>query len=221
MSYTKFFIHNYLSAEKTFINAHFQKRDLLVSGSSDFRVKFWCLSLGQLLGTVNTQTEFVVSVLYVPPELTPSNPTPENYMFSMSKAGIHCFSWTDEEGLNFGPQFKKPNLTIPLVSDGQLLNNSFFTPGMHYRDGTMSFVVQTPLFDTPTIGDADIMTVCTRTGNVLRSIHVNQKIRMFMAIGNRFALILMPYVDKYYKNFGVIDLEERKLIGGYTVPHSR
>ena len=38
---------------------------------------------------------------------------------------------------------------------------------------------------------------------------------------HRFAVILLPYVDTRYKNLAVVDLKERQIIGGYTVPHSR
>lgn len=70
-------------------------------------------------------------------------------------------------------------------------------------------------------GDADIISVCAETGVIKRSIHINQKIRKLLSVGNRFALILLPYVDSKYKNLGIIDLQSRKLIGGATVPHSR
>jgi hypothetical protein len=34
-------------------------------------------------------------------------------------------------------------------------------------------------------------------------------------------LILLPFVNSRYKNLAIVDLEERKIIGGCTVPHSR
>ena len=33
---------------------------------------------------------------------------------------------------------------------------------------------------------------------IVNSIHINQKIRKLLAIGERFALILLPYVDARY-----------------------
>ena len=88
------------------------------------------------------------------------------------------------------------------------------------------------------------------TGQILNKVHVNQKVRKLLAVGKRyiindfscpkqakrctifaylnkkylyrrFAVILLPYVDTRYKNLAVVDLKERKIIGGYTVPHSR
>ena len=43
---------------------------------------------------------------------------------------------------------------------------------------------------------------CSDTGKVVQSVHVNQKIRKLLAIGARFAVILLPFVDSKYKNLG-------------------
>ena len=51
--------------------------------------------------------------------------------------------------------------------------------------------------------------------------HINQKIRKLLAVGEKYALILLPYVNGRYQNLAVVDLNERKIIGGCTVPHSR
>ncbi len=39
---------------------------------------------------------------------------------------------------------------------------------------------------------------------MLQNVHVNQKIRKLLAIGKRFAVVLLPYVDNKYKNLGTI-----------------
>ncbi len=44
---------------------------------------------------------------------------------------------------------------------------------------------------------------CLETGKVVQSVHVNQKIRKLLAIGKRFAVILLPFVDSKYKNLGI------------------
>ncbi len=60
------------------------------------------------------------------------------------------------------------------------------------------------------------------TGRTLNGVHINQKVRKLLAVGRRYALALLPYVDaKVYKNLAVIDLVEKRIIGGCTVPHSR
>merc|ERR1711997_1080528 len=76
-------------------------------------------------------------------------------------------------------------------------------------------------FETPTIGDADIVLADAGTGQILNKVHVNQKVRKLLSVGKRVAVILLPYVDTRYKNLAVVDLKDRQIIGGYTVPHSR
>ena len=51
--------------------------------------------------------------------------------------------------------------------------------------------------------------------------HVNQKIRKLLAVGRRFALALLPFFDAAHKNLVVVDLEEKRVVGGCTVPHSK
>ena len=59
------------------------------------------------------------------------------------------------------------------------------------------------------------------TGQIKKSIHINQKIRKLLAVGQKFALILLPYFNGSYQNLAVVDLDQRKIVGGCTVPHSR
>ena len=54
------------------------------------------------------------------------------------------------------------------------------------------------MFDTHTVGDADLVIADANTGQIVNSIHINQKIRKLLAVGERFALILLPYVDARY-----------------------
>ena len=68
------------------------------------------------------------------------------------------------------------------------------------------------MFDTQTIGDADIVILSAETGKVERSVHVNQKIRKLLAIGERFAVLLLPYLDSKYKNLAVVDLVKREIV---------
>jgi len=42
-------------------------------------------------------------------------------------------------------------------------------------------------------------------------------------VNYRYALALLPYVDSaaIYRNLVVIDIKEKRILGGCTVPHSR
>ena len=72
-----------------------------------------------------------------------------------------------------------------------------------------------------TAGDAEILVANANTGCIERVYHMSHKIRKLLAIGSRFALILLPYVDPSFKNLIVLDLKDSKICGGYTIPHSR
>ena len=184
--------------------------DLLVSGAADYTVKLWRLTTGVLLRTIRSHDHWVVSVRLVRGKAT---------LLTLSKNEIHVFNDVTKSSSK-----NVPDLAIPLKSEGCFheLRDLFFTPGMHVSETSkITFVRQMPLFETQTIGDADIVTVDMASGRLCRSVHINQKIRKLLAVGERFALVLLPYVDAKYKNLAIIDLEERRLIGGCTVPHSR
>ena len=85
----------------------------------------------------------------------------------------------------------------------------------------VTLVRQKPLFETETIGYADIVSMDSRTGRVVDSTHVNQKIRKLLAVGKRYALLLLPYFDSRHKNLVVVDLVKKRSVGGCTVPHSK
>ena len=44
--------------------------------------------------------------------------------------------------------------------------------------------------------------IFSESGQLVQSVHINQKIRKLLAIGSRFAIILLPYVDSKFKNLG-------------------
>ena len=91
------------------------------------------------------------------------------------------------------------DLYIPLKTVTDAVHSFFFTPGLHFDGECISFVRQMPMFDSQTIGDADIVTINAGNGKVTQSVHINQKIRKLLAIGSRFAVLLLPYVDSKYK----------------------
>eukprot|EP00095_Tigriopus_kingsejongensis_P009076 maker-scaffold742_size103727-snap-gene-0.17 protein:Tk09076 transcript:maker-scaffold742_size103727-snap-gene-0.17-mRNA-1 annotation:"f-box wd repeat-containing protein 2" len=197
--------------------------NLLVSGSGDSTVRLWNLATGTSIRTLSSQQNWVVTVLLsIGPMSSNASRSKRNHrLFTMSKSHIHCFEWKSEAELHY---MQEPYLIIPLKQNEgyEELRDEFFTPGLHFdpQNAVLSFVRQMLIFETQTIGDADIISVCAETGAIKRSIHINQKIRKLLSVGRRFALVLLPYVDNKYKNLGIIDLESRKLIGGATVTHS-
>ena len=67
------------------------------------------------------------------------------------------------------------------------LRDVFFTPGLHLVGDKIAFIKQMPMFETPTIGDADVVLADAGTGQILNTVHVNQKVRKLLAVGKRWA----------------------------------
>ena len=138
----------------------------------------------------------------------------------MTRDDIQLWTWVDPLS-PASPHLNQPDLYIPLKSVTEAIQSFFFTPGLHFDGSKISFIRQMPMFDTQTIGDADIVILDANTGKVVHNVHVNQKIRKLLAIGSRYAVLLLPFVDNKYKNLAVVDLVKREIVGGATVPHSR
>ena len=189
----------------------------MVSGSADLSVKFWALSTGKVLKTIGNFSHWVVRlVLKDESQHSLENYARKNILIAMTKDFLTLYSWSSLEDLTTW------NYQIPLnPSDCFVWKKVFFTPGMQLYGQKVAFVRQVAMFDTHTVGDADLIIANANTGQVENSIHVNQKIRKLLAVGQKYALLLLPYVSARYQNLAVVDLDLRKIIGGCTVPHSR
>jgi len=192
--------------------------DLLVSGSADCSTKVWSLTSGELLKTLSNQSHWVLSCILSPlSQHQVARFSDRHILLTMTRDDIQLWSWADSEL----SELSQPDLYIPLKSVTEAIQSFFFTPGLHFDGSRISFIRQMPMFDTQNIGDADIVILDANSGKVVQNVHVNQKIRKLLAIGSRFAVVLLPYVDNKYKNLAVVDLERRELVGGVVVPHSR
>jgi len=213
-------------------------QDLLVSGGSDCSIKIWKLSTGKLLRTLPNQSHWVLTViLSSPASHRVAKFEGRNLLLTLTRDDIQLFSWFQPSLICAGtpeeteviriPGLKdvnRPDIYIPLkssVNEAQLIQSFFFTPGLHFDGANISFVKQMPMFDTQNIGDADIVKLDANTGKTVQIVHVNQKIRKLLAIGKRFAVLLLPVLDNKFKNLAVVDLHRREIVGGCNVPHSR
>lgn len=110
-------------------------------------MRLWSLTGKRLLRTVSSHgAQWVVSVAV----RTWADAT---WLLSMSKSAIHVSAWTRPEDVLTADC----RLEIPLKSNEGYdeLRDVFFTPGLHFQDGKVTFVRQMPLFDTQTIGKAE------------------------------------------------------------------
>uniref|UniRef100_A0A0K2U191 Fbox and WD repeat domain containing 2 [Latimeria chalumnae] n=2 Tax=Lepeophtheirus salmonis TaxID=72036 RepID=A0A0K2U191_LEPSM len=206
------------------------KHDILVSGSSDFRVKVWKLSTGELVNIFSDFSHWIDSVLFVPKEKhSLISSSGRDLIITMTRDAIQIFD-TDYSSVGVSEK-KRPisyrekiSIPIHLLSArnyGEDLRETFFTPGFNLIGGNqIAFIRQLPMFDTHTIGDVDILIIDAENGNLVNSVHINKKVRKLLAIGTRFALILLPYVNTRYNNLAIVDLKTSEIAGGCTVPHS-
>jgi len=201
-----------------------ESEDVLISGSADWTVKVWQLSTGHLQSTISSHSHWVLSVVFTPSSRhNIQNIRGKDILVMMTRDDIQMYSWIPFLKDN-GECLKGLNISdihIPLKSVTDAVQSFFFTPGLHFDGKTISFVKQMPMFDSHTFGDADIVSIDAESGQLVQSVHINQKIRKLLAIGSRFAIILLPYVDSKFKNLVVVDLKYEKIVGGCTVPHSR
>ena len=190
----------------------------MVSGSADLSVKFWDLSTRRLITAIEDFSHWIINL-----ELKNASQHQleafknQHILFVMTKEFITCYSWKVAEDFPTTKRYE-----IPLnPADCLTFKNVFFTPGMQVFGQRIAYVRQLPMFDTHTVGDADLIILDVNNGQMVKSVHINQKIRKLLAVGDRFAIVLLPYVNSRYQNVAVIDLQQRKIIGGCTVPHSR
>jgi len=194
---------------------------LIASGSADKTVKFWSMSGESFVKCMSNFSHWVVKILlFGVGEHQVSRFADKNLLFSMTKdyISLHVWQETPRDLLDL----TEPVYSIPLCTGKSFgFRDIFFTPGLHLYGDNLGFIKQMPMFETHTIGDADIVIANANDGKTRRTIHVNKKVRKLLGIGTRFALLLLPYVDNRYKNVVVVDLREKKILGGFTVPHSR
>lgn len=201
-----------------------ESEDILISGSADWTVKVWQLSTGQLHSTVSSHSHWVLTVVFTPSfKHSIQSLSGKDVLVIMTRDDIQMYSWTSvlkDKGESL-KAVSACDIHIPLKSVTDAVQSFFFTPGLHFDGKNISFVRQMPMFDSHTIGDADIVTIDAGSGLLVQSVHINQKIRKLLAIGSRFAMVLLPYVDSKFKNLVVVDLRLEKIVGGCTIPHSR
>ena len=179
----------------TEIHFFFQAHNVVASGAADLTVKFWQITSGKLLRTLDQFSHWIIHLVLKDPNQHQLEKFQDKcILITMTKDNLSLFSWPSFETMQ-NCQFT-PDFVIPLnPADCFVWKKVFFTPGMQLFGQKLAFVRQVAMFDTHTVGDADLVIADANTGQIQKSIHINQKIRKLLAVGERFALILLPYVD--------------------------
>ena len=141
---------------------HFlQELDLMVSGSADLTTKIWSLSTGKVVKSIGEFSHLVVHlVIHNSSQHSLQNFKGKNILITMTKDFLTLFSWSE-----IGELSDAWNYQIPLnPSDCFVWKKIFFTPGMQLYGQKIAFVIQVAMFDTHTVGDADLVIADANTG---------------------------------------------------------
>ena len=134
----------------------------MVSGSADLTTKIWSLSTGKVVKSIGEFSHWVVHlVLHNSSQHSLQNFKGKNILITMTKDFLTLFSWSE-----IGELSDAWNYQIPLnPSDCFVWKKVFFTPGMQLYGQKIAFVRQVAMFDTHTVGDADLVIADANTGN--------------------------------------------------------
>ncbi|XP_067009346.1 F-box/WD repeat-containing protein 2 [Anabrus simplex] len=194
--------------------------DLMVSGASDSLAKIWCVSSGTLLRTLFDHSHWIVQVTLLPFLDSKPNKTlfeRRHTLLTMTRDHVRIFSWkADSECKSvYGDinTIDESHLVFPLKS---VLH--FFTPGCHVNAGKVIYINQTMVTEEEA-GNAEIIFKSLATQNVVGRVKLFTKVRKLLAVGDKFALLLLPQGHAFF-NLRIVELSTGKMIGGCYLPHS-
>jgi hypothetical protein len=98
--------------------------------------------------------------------------------------------------------------------------HNFCTPGCYVQNGKVSYVKQSMVKDDED-GNAEIVLENLATRTRVCEVYLKQKVRKLLAIGEKFALILLSHSHTNKYNLLVIEVSSGNVIGGCHLPHSR
>ena len=138
-----------------------QNLNMVVSGSADLTTKIWNLTSGKVVKTLGEFSHWVVHlVLHDASQHCLERFQGKNILITMTKDFLTMFSWSDLSELSNTWSYQ-----IPLnPTDCFVWKKVFFTPGMQLFGEKIAFVRQVAMFDTHTVGDADLIIADTNTG---------------------------------------------------------
>ncbi|KAJ9600810.1 hypothetical protein L9F63_001022 [Diploptera punctata] len=195
--------------------------DLILSGGTDFTAKIWCLSTGNLVKCLSNHTHWVIQVALLP-TMTEYNDTTlfkgKHSLMTKTRDHVRVFSWptSSQDGSVYGDMSEIENCVVEIA-----LNpiQNFYTPGCHVHNGNIAYIKQSMVKDHED-GNAEIVLDNIATGSRVCEVHLKRKVRKLLAIGERFALVLLPHSLSDKHNLLVVEVTSGLIVGGCHLPHS-
>lgn len=196
--------------------------DLILTGATDFMAKVWCLSTGNLVKTLSCHSHWVIQVTLLPTLDCFNSRTlykGKHSLLTKTRDHVRIFSWPvdSKNGNIFGDmnEVEKSVIEIPLNPV-----HNFYTPGCYVQNGKVSYVKQSMVKDDED-GNAEIVRESLATRTRVCEVYLREKVRKLLAIGEKFALVLLPHSRTNKYNLLVIDMSSGNAVGGCHLPHSR
>jgi WD40 repeat protein len=195
--------------------------DLILSGATDFMAKVWCLSTGSLVKTLACHSHWVIQVNLLPTLGCFNSRTlyqGKHSLLTKTRDHVRIFSWPSEskDGNIFGDMNEVETSVIEIPLNPV---HNFYTPGCYVQNGKVSYVKQSMVKDDED-GNAEIVMESLATRTRVCEVYLKRKVRKLLAIGEKFALILLPHSHTNKYNLLVIEVSSGNVIGGCHLPHS-
>lgn len=190
--------------------------NIVVSGSSDCRVKIWELSGGNLKKTLTDHSWWVLKVILTSyPADKDSKQKNRHLLFSMDKTTIFVRLMSlvtgtlSPEGLYISTLY---SIMLQRTKDSCL-----FTPGLHF-DGEFLY------FPKESLDNRGYAVLCkwdVRKGCMISETDLNLKIKALLGVGRKYVVLLTPLQDKTVPNFIVVDKETKEKVAFWKSPPSK
>ncbi|KAF8794816.1 F-box/WD repeat-containing protein 2 [Argiope bruennichi] len=190
--------------------------NLLISGSSDNRIKIWALSNGYLYKTLSDHSCWVLKVMLCPyPAEKGSKHMDRQLLFSLDKTVIVVRLMTfissdmSPDGLYI--------TTLYSIKHGRSDDSALFTPGLHF-DGEFLYYPKES-FDnqkSSILCKWDVKQKCMAS-----EMELNLKVRALLGVGKKYVVILTPWQHKTLPNFIVLDKDSFEKVALWNIPPSR
>ncbi|GFS42943.1 hypothetical protein TNIN_192501 [Trichonephila inaurata madagascariensis] len=189
--------------------------NLLISGSSDNRIKIWALSNGYLYKTLSDHSCWVLKVLLCPYSTEKETKNSDRrLLFSLDKNVIVV------RLMNFITSDMSPDglyiTTLYSIKHGRP-DTSVFTPGLHF-DGEFLY------YPKESFDNQKSSYLCkwdVKQKRLVLEQNFNLKVRALLGVGKKYMVVLTPWQHKTLPNFIVMDKQSLEKVALWNVPPSR